>query len=280
MTPKPSVIFDTSSWNQLLKDPQSSSVASSIKNGFFIRVTATSVLEIAATPQAALRKELLSLCRSMVDDCLHPPNWITDALICSFEQSQNTFDWWNVLIEWPELQQKLATPDFFDNEIAGVTRAELRGREQQFGDLFSLGRKPIEETFRQSEEERPKSFHEYLPVIPEELLKKGQSFYSEATKREPPPKQVIARFIAVCPPFRALANMAFVPEYEYWIRNLHTSESCRAGANDLFSAVYLPYCNKFVTDDQRQLRALELVAVESDLKDVGVLSYKKFREML
>jgi len=74
--------------------------------------------------------------------------------------------------------------------------------------------------------------------------------------------------------------MAYVPEYEHWVRELQTSESYRAGANDLFSAVYLCYCKRFVTHDECQLNALSLVCAESNLKDVEVLSYREFRETL
>ena len=250
-----------------------------LKDDFFVRITATNISEIAATPNEPVRKSLLSLCQSVADDCLYPPHWITNALIQSFEQNPTSFDWWNVPAEWPELQEKLAHAEFFDNDLARAQCADLRSKEQDFRNLYGSGRAPIEEAFSQNPGERPANFHGYLGMIPGELLKKGQSFYHAAVNREPNEK-VIAQLLDVCPPLRALIYMAYVPEYEYWIRNLQTSESYRAGANDLFSAVYLCYCNRFVTHDERQLNGLRLVSVESDVKDVEVLSYREFRDIV
>lgn len=59
-----------------------------------------------------------------------------------------------------------------------------------------------------------------------------------------------------------------------------TPKSYRAGAADIFSAVYLPYCSKFVTHDDRQLNALRLVAIHGNLEGVEVLSYQEFHDSL
>lgn len=276
---RPSVIFDTSGWNQLLKGSQSSSMICGLKSNFFVRVSATSISELAATPKKELRKSLLSLCGRVGQDFLYPPHWITNLLIDSFEQKRSSFDWWNVPVEWPELQEKMANLEFFDEELARAQCTDLQGKEREFRDLYSLGRMPIAQAFMENGEGRPSGFREYLGMIPGELLKKGQSFYGAAVGRQTS-ERLVKEFMAVCPPFRALVHMAYVPEYEYWIRSLRTGESYRAGASDLFSAVYLSYCNRFVTHDERQLNGLKLVLAESDLKDVEVLSYREFREMI
>jgi hypothetical protein len=48
-----------------------------------------------------------------------------------------------------------------------------------------------------------------------------------------------------------------------------------AGRNDQMMSVYLPYCNRFVTRDKKQLERLRDIAWEERL-DCQVLSYKNF----
>ena len=52
--------------------------------------------------------------------------------------------------------------------------------------------------------------------------------------------------------------------YDRSVRHRHTGEKFQAGRNDLFMAVYLPYCDKFVTAEKlrEQEKCLrEVVAV-------------------
>jgi hypothetical protein len=52
-----------------------------------------------------------------------------------------------------------------------------------------------------------------------------------------------------------------------------------AGALDLFMAAYLPYCDRFVTNDDGQCAALSLVAERVGLA-TQVWTYGAFREAL
>jgi hypothetical protein len=56
-------------------------------------------------------------------------------------------------------------------------------------------------------------------------------------------------------------------------------ERYKAGRLDLFSAAYLPYCDRFVTDDAGQYKALRLVADEARLP-TDVCTYTDFRRGL
>jgi hypothetical protein len=50
----------------------------------------------------------------------------------------------------------------------------------------------------------------------------------------------------------------------------------KAGRNDMFSAVYLPYCKVFVTDDKGHNKAMKAVAELAGL-DCIVLTYEEFK---
>lgn len=283
MNTKPSLIFDASGWNQLLDDPNSASLVAGLKAGFFVRVTGTNVAEIAATPNSTRRTSLLHLCRALADDYLFPYHWITNGLITSYSQDPNAFDWWSVPVEWPELQQELTRMEIFDDDLATSQRNNHRGLSRDFKGLYAGGREVLEEALKREPEERPANFADYLKTLQNpsgEFWKKGQSFYRGPAKEEPD-EATIKRFIELCPPFRALIVAACIPEYEYWMRNLIMApKSYRAGAADLFSAVYLPYCSKFVTHDDRQLNALRLVAIHAKPEGVEVLSYQEFHDNL
>jgi hypothetical protein len=278
MITKPSIIFDTSGWNRLLNDPNLNSLVAGLKSGFFVRLTGTNISEIAATPSSSRRKSLLDLCQSSADDYLFPYHWITNDLITSYKQDPAAFDWWNVVVEWPELQQELVRMEIFDDGLAKSQKDDHQKLNQDFKNLYAGGRTVIEEAFKHEMGARPANFGDYLKMLkdpPGEFWKMGQSFYPSSSKEESD-DLTINKFIEVCPPFRALVIAACIPEYEYWIRSLTAPTSYRAGAADIFSAVYLPYCSKFVTHDDRQLNALRLVSVHGSLEGAEVLSYKEF----
>jgi len=158
MAPRPSVIFDTSSWNQLLKDSQSSHVVSALQKRFFARVSATNVSEIAATPSEPLRKALLSVCASVVGDCLYPPHCITNALIRSFDQDPSLFDWRNVPAEWPELQEKLGELEFFDDDLAKEQCADLRSKGEISEIYTARGAHQLRRHLDKTQEIGPRAF--------------------------------------------------------------------------------------------------------------------------
>ena len=79
----------------------------------------------------------------------------------------------------------------------------------------------------------------------------------------------------ICPPFRALVYAMFIPSYDEWVRDYQTEEKVKAGSNDLFISVYLPYCDTFVTDNGSRRSPCE----RSRLPPVSrtkVLSYEDF----
>jgi hypothetical protein len=60
-------------------------------------------------------------------------------------------------------------------------------------------------------------------------------------------------FIDVCPPFRAACYALVMAWFNYSLSPTHVRIP-KAGRNDLMMAFYLPYCDRFVTQDFAQLR--------------------------
>ena len=65
--------------------------------------------------------------------------------------------------------------------------------------------------------------------------------------------------------------------YDLGVRDPHVGEKFRAGGNDLFMSIYLPYCNRFVTakrngEQEKCLREVVFLAGP----ETEVLSYDSF----
>jgi hypothetical protein len=69
--------------------------------------------------------------------------------------------------------------------------------------------------------------------------------------------------------------------YSQSLSNEGTGEKFEAGRYDQFMAIYLPYCDKFVTAEKKreQEKCLREVAAVAGL-ETEVLSYDRFRESL
>jgi hypothetical protein len=86
-------------------------------------------------------------------------------------------------------------------------------------------------------------------------------------------------FYEVCPPFRMLLFSLCVAQYERCLRETNRGSSMRAGRVDMYMATYLPYCDQFVSNDERQLRCFQAIATEGSV-DVLVRTYDHFRQSL
>ncbi len=83
-------------------------------------------------------------------------------------------------------------------------------------------------------------------------------------------------FIDNCPPFRALLCASLMSWYQHSARD-EDGERFKAGRNDLFMALYLPYCDTFVTSEKyaEQERCLRKIASILGLR-TEILSYDAF----
>jgi hypothetical protein len=87
----------------------------------------------------------------------------------------------------------------------------------------------------------------------------------------------IRRFVSLCPPFRAVLAALAVAQHDRAICDVVKGK--RAGRNDVFMAVYLPYCDEFISNDHRQQIALRQVVSIAELQ-TSVIWYKDFKERM
>jgi len=280
------IIFDTSALDKLADDEDLKFIEAGLISGFSVGITMSSLEEIAAaTEPPARRGMLLDVCNKRLlpaGTCLQPFNWIIEALLNSHQRNQSRFDWVSLNIALPTAaQRKIFQADFCSDELAAEQKTEGHKRETDFAEVFDEARPAFDKLFKEGKTDRPKSVQELITRLQGSggaFWKWAQGLYKRGVGAELD-EQTIRQFVERCPPFHALILAICVAHYERCIRDLRTSVSFRAGAVDLFSAVYLPYCAQFVTNDKRHLNALREIVTIGDFK-TEILSYRGFRERL
>jgi len=95
----------------------------------------------------------------------------------------------------------------------------------------------------------------------------------------PPVDADVKDFMDRCPPFKALLVALCFSQYDRCIRGEREPSLGKAGRLDVFSAVYLPYCQVFVTKDEGQHKALTAVSELMELS-TSILMYEVFKANL
>ena len=72
-----------------------------------------------------------------------------------------------------------------------------------------------------------------------------------------------------------LIHALLMSYYNHSLRDRQIGEKFSAGGNDMFMSVCLPYCHKFITNDDEQEKCLREVSAVADL-GTEVLSYDAF----
>jgi len=276
--PKPALGFDTSAHNRLADASDKEALITAVNRGFRACVAGLNVEEFAATPDAVRRNELFSNCARLLSAgfCLQPPHEIFTLMVRSF-QAQQDFDWRLVDVSAPEFAREIAFREISNAELAKEQKEHARRTQKEFAALFDGVRPVFERLFLSGTEARPADF----PDLVRRLQVDGGAFWSLAiglyarAANHTPDEQTIRRFVAASPPAHALLLALFLAQYERSVRAPEGGPSLRAGRADLFMSAYLPYCDYFVTTDERQLRCLKGITTIAGLSTV-VLSYEDF----
>jgi len=275
------VIFDACGLNRLADGPEWKLIREALGSGVRVRLTETSICELAATGDEVRRCELLQLCRHLIctGDVLVPYHEILQRHCQTHAADHHIFDWRTVDVRCPELEEEIARPTFLGaQEFADEVRADNR-----------LSNKDFQEMWRDARVEFGSELRELGPVPVEDLFKAlddtndplwrlAANIYQRTTGIETRGADA-QKFVEACPPVKAMLFANCVGQYELGLDPINRMERYKAGRLDLFSAAYLPYCDRFVTDDAGQYKALRLVADEARLP-TDVCTYTDFRRGL
>lgn len=159
--------------------------------------------------------------------------------------------------------------------MSDETKTSNRKWDRDFLAMFRAARPAFQKLFETEERPSLKAVIEHLMSGGGAYLSIGAGLMERATKVLPP-EVVVKDFIDRCPPFKALLIALAFSQYDMCIRDPRQASLGKAGRYDMFSAVYLPYCREFVTNDPGQWKALAAVA---DLAgcETRILIYADFK---
>ena len=275
---RPKVIFDTSAINKLANDAEFLALSAGIRAAFFLRLTETNIAEVVATQDQSERLRLWQMLRYLTKkgECILPFNQIVENAIRIYNRRPGSFDWRRMEIRLPQAEAVIWQQDHISDELAQKQRDQLKMLQKQFEEVYSSMRPSFDAIFEEAKSSRP-SLSELLKIFLKDggaAWAYGELLYSKVVPS--PTEETVRAFYKAFPPFSALVVALCVVQYDRCIRDLRTGPSLRAGRLDMFMATYLPYCDQFVSDDDRQLRCLQAVSAELG-SSVTVRSYAEFR---
>jgi hypothetical protein len=281
----PVVSFDTSAHNRLVDDgPRSEPVMAALISGFFFRFAGLSIEEMVATPDSAKRAALFAHCgRIQVGrtDCIQPHNELLRLLILAHSKNSSGFDWKGVNVRAPDYERGISQRELIgDEQLSADQRRDQLAQAKEYQKMFSRPRVEIEKVFAAHGEVPPPTFRQAIVRLQGSegslIWGMGKLLYDRAAGTNAS-EATIREFMDCCPPFRALIYAMLISWYDRGVGDRQTGEKLAAGRNDLFMAVYLPYCDQFVTAEIRgeQEKCLREVAVVANL-ETKVLSYDDF----
>jgi len=274
--------FDTSAINRLLDDPEREPVIKAILGIGSFRITAYNVLEVAKTKDEDRRPRLINLMRVLADGKrpLDRPNTIllTYAKAHADRTSSapvNADD--NLDSLWIALNQ----PDLVDEEARQEALTWATQWEHDFSEVVAGDREKFQALFQKVPGEWPKSTASTLRAY---LNKKDEcrSLISDVYGRHTGTSLTDSEYPVLV---REPAWPLYFSGYAYAVHQRAIQEhnfsgSRNAGAIDLGQAVYLTLCDRFVTNDRAQYRALRLLNVLNTKRHTQVMRYDAFRSRL
>ncbi len=271
---------DTSAINRLTH-PESAPLIAGLRAGFRPRLTFTSISEVIATESSFRRKELIDVCRHLlsVGDCIDLPHEILKKMVAGFE-SAPSLNWREVPVDFSPAQDYIARGCDFDEGHAQQEREEAHASEKTFTAVYAEAKAEFDQMavkLAAVQARMPRTLAELIAP-----LQSGGAFWNVAKNwltragGRSPDDMTIRRFYDECDPFRAHMESFCAALYERCVRPDSIGPSLRTGRNDTFMAIYLPYCDQFVTDDMRQLQCYRQIISIAGLS-TAVFSYEEFR---
>jgi hypothetical protein len=274
------IIFDTSGLNALADDPDSALIVRSLGVGFRVLLSETSICEVVGTSKPERRALLLDLCTHLVHagEGMFPFHEIHRLMSRAHSANPASFDWLRIDVRWPELEEELARRTFItDAELARDVKADNKALNKQFAVMWRDARAQFEPELSKDGEEAISvtSVFETLEADGSPLWQLAADIYKANTGRELSRNEAKA-FVDSCPPAKALLLAGCIGQYHWGLKDAREETRFKAGRLDLFSATYLPFCDRFITNDLGQCNALKLAAERAGLA-TEVCTYAEFR---
>lgn len=183
----------------------------------------------------------------------------------------------NIAGLWTALNE----PDLIDQEARAEVLTWAREWEEDFSVVVAGDRTQFQALFQVAPDERPRTTAVTLKAY---LSRRGEcralidDVYERQTGR---PLTDSGYDVLMREPVWALYFVSYAYAiHQRSIQERNFSPNRNAGAIDLGQAVYLTMCDRFVTADRAQYRALRLLNVLNKKRRTEVLEYDRFRNRL
>jgi len=279
----PVVSADTSTLNRLLDDGIESEPIFAALQNYHFRLVGTNIEEIMANQRRERREQLFQVCRRLVykDNCdtIQPHGQLLKLLINGHAQNPASFVWQNVFMHSDDFHSALGAWDIIqDDKLAAEQSTEAKRAKKAFKPTFAKLKKEIAALLKRGGTPAPPTFRDACELVGEQgglIWHVGKLLYDHIVKRDISETD-IKSFMAVCPPFRGAVYAFLMMWYQDSLRDTD-GENFRAGYYDLFMAVYLPYCQKFITAEvyREQEKCLKEIASVAQFPTI-VQSYDDF----
>ena len=249
-----------------------------------VHVTALNVLEAVKHGGAESRRELLKLLRQLSPPgkgVLAMPNDLLERAARAFSTNEARF-----ATDSTSAREVLDGDIEAEDELSTRMTEWAESVEDPFKQAHLDGRKKFQDIFRQSPEERPKSRAAAMRQScgNDDLMHFFVSrAYAQYVGQELEPTE--ARDLLRAYPEWALHWLGWVHQwYERAVQPTRYGWRRKPGTIDLSFAVYLPLCDRFVTADEGQFRALRMLNVYNkslnETRRTEVLLYNQFLRRL
>jgi hypothetical protein len=278
--------FDTSGLNRLLDDPDREALVCAFLASGSFRITAFNVVEAAKTADVVRRSKLLKLFHRLSngDRFLDRPNTIVCAAARAFAERGlrgKTSVTINADADLDGLWVAMNEPEQIDEPVRAALLEWARIWEDDFDSIVSGDRDDVQRILRRvpSGARRPaETLRAYIRNKRKVFTDLVAPIYEKCTANTLSESEFEDLMVE---PIWSL----YLASYAYGMhcRSVRAEKYSRKrvpGAFDLGQAVYLRFCDRFVTQDLPQYRALRFLNVLNSEKRADVLTYDAFRNRL
>jgi hypothetical protein len=274
----PSIIFDTSAINALEDaGADSAPLMRMLAWEFEVILSFTNAEELISTASPQRRESLICRFERLLRPgrCIFPPAEIIRRMISTHLSAPAQFDWTKVEVKTPPgvFEGLIARREGLDDAFCLEQRVEQLTIEKKFKELL----KSIRPTGDAIPPEARPTFQEVVMISEadgQSVWNLWREIYRVVSGRELTEVEIKA-FIKGCPPVNAASLGEVMGVYGWSLRG----QARAPGRNDLMMAAYLPYCDRFVTNDYSQREALRKVADEAELA-CEILSFEEFKQAI
>lgn len=279
----PRLVFDTSVINWLAEDEDRKAILEGLRLSCFVLITETSISEILADRDIERRNTRLDVLKFFLNFgiCIMPFSWTVEEQMKAYFRDPHGYDWSRLDIRFREGERELARQEFM-HTLSEETFTTMKDLRKDFANIYKQVRPDFRKAFGLRDDEPAPPFQD----VAQALLAQGgphfelaKAYIENITGSRGTPDQV-RDFMERCPPFAALMVAVTLANYDYCMRSEREPWiTKKASREDLLSAAYLPYCQRFVTSDEGQCKALAFISDWTKL-NIPVVLYDEFKKSL